>query len=80
MLLGLAGWILPLVPGAPLFFIGLAMCISWHPRGRLAVNKTKAAGKSLATSIGLWPKKKVDLTEELFRPDSTQRPPQQLRP
>lgn len=80
MLLGLAGWILPLVPGAPLFFIGLGMCISWHPRGRLAVNKTKAAGKSLAMRIGLWPKKKVDLTEELFRPEATQNPPQQLRP
>jgi hypothetical protein len=80
MLLGLAGWILPFIPGAPIFFLGLAMCISWHPRGRLAANKAKAACKNLATRIGLWPKRKADLTEELFRPDTTQRPPQQIRP
>jgi len=68
MVLGLVGWVMPIIPGAPIFFIGLAMCISWHPRGRLAVNKSNAAFKNLATRAGLWPKKKVNLAEELFKP------------
>ena len=69
MVLGLVGWVMPIIPGAPIFLIGLAMCISWHPRGRLAVKKTKTAFKNLATRAGLGPKKKTDLTEELFKPN-----------
>jgi hypothetical protein len=80
MVIGLVGWALPFVPGAPLFFIGLAMCVSWHPKGRLAVSKTKSALKSFATRLGLWPKKKTDLTEELFRPDHPPGQPPQIHP
>lgn len=80
MLLGLVGWVMPIIPGAPIFFIGLAMCISWHPRGRLAVNKTNAAFKNLATRAGLWPKKKTNLTEELFKPSQPEQSVRTTRP
>ena len=30
MVIGLIGWVMPIIPGAPLFFFGLALTISWH--------------------------------------------------
>ena len=34
MAIGLVGWILPFIPGLPLFLLGLALTISWHPKGK----------------------------------------------
>ena len=41
MILGLIGWILPFIPGAPLFFLGLGMLIGWHPRGSKLITQLK---------------------------------------
>jgi uncharacterized protein YqgC (DUF456 family) len=48
MAIGLVGWIMPVIPGAPLFFVGLAMTIGWHPKGRALVTSMKNRMKYLA--------------------------------
>lgn len=68
MAIGLAGWILPVIPGAPLFFIGLAMTIGWHPKGRALVQKMQQGLKRLAQRCGLWSKSSGDINTELFKP------------
>lgn len=30
---GLAGLVIPLIPGIPLLIIGLSLALTWHPRG-----------------------------------------------
>lgn len=30
---GLAGLVLPLIPGLPLLVVGLSLALTWHPRG-----------------------------------------------
>lgn len=30
---GLAGLVIPLIPGIPLLLIGLSLSLTWHPRG-----------------------------------------------
>jgi hypothetical protein len=68
MAIGLVGWIMPVIPGAPLFFVGLAMTIGWHPKGRALVTRMKNRMKSLALKCGLWSKSSTDLNEDLFKP------------
>jgi hypothetical protein len=70
MVIGLAGWILPVIPGAPLFFVGLAMTIGWHPKGRALVTRMKDGIKALALKCGLWSKSSADLKEDLFKPST----------
>lgn len=52
MIIGLVGWILPFMPGAPVFFVGLAMVLIWHPKGAIFVNKCKARCHTLAEKAG----------------------------
>lgn len=39
---GLAGLVLPLIPGIPLLLIGLSLTLTWHPRGLRAWRRIKA--------------------------------------
>lgn len=68
MAIGLVGWILPVIPGAPLFFIGLAMTIGWHPKGRAFVQRIQQGLKRLAQRCGLWSKSSGELHADLFKP------------
>lgn len=74
MIIGLIGWIMPIIPGAPLFFFGLALTISWHPKGRALVERWQQGFKNLATRWGLSRKKSVQLQAELFRDDPSPAP------
>ena len=69
MIIGLIGWVMPIIPGAPLFFFGLALTISWHPKGRALVERWKQGLKELATRWGLRRQSPQQLQEELFRPE-----------
>ena len=40
---GLAGLVIPLIPGIPLLLIGLSLALTWHPRGLRAWRRAKAA-------------------------------------
>ena len=68
MAVGLVGWIMPVIPGAPLFFVGLAMTIGWHPKGRALVVRMKDGLKSLALRCGLWSKSPDETRQDLFKP------------
>lgn len=68
MVVGLVGWVMPVIPGAPLFFVGLAMSIGWHPKGRALVVRMKDGLKSLALRCGLWSKSSSELKTDLFKP------------
>jgi cytochrome b561 len=67
MVIGLIGWVVPIIPGAPLFFFGLALTISWHPKGRALVERWQQGLKDLATRWGLRRKSPQQLQAELFR-------------
>ena len=71
MIIGLIGWVMPIIPGAPLFFFGLALTISWHPKGRALVERWQQGLKDLATRWGLRRKTSQQLQAELFREDPT---------
>ena len=75
MIIGLVGWIMPIIPGAPLFFFGLALTISWHPKGRALVERWKQGLKELAARWGLRRQSAEQLQAELFRPEPTNQPP-----
>lgn len=75
MIIGLVGWIMPIIPGAPLFFFGLALSISWHPKGRALVERWKQGLKDLATRWGLRRQSPQQLQDELFRTDPCQPTP-----
>lgn len=38
---GLAGLVIPLIPGLPLLVIGLSLALTWHPRGLRLWRKLK---------------------------------------
>lgn len=40
---GLAGLVIPLIPGIPLLLIGLSLALTWHPRGLRVWRRMKAA-------------------------------------
>ena len=40
---GLAGLVIPLIPGIPLLLIGLSLSLTWHPRGLRVWRRAKAA-------------------------------------
>lgn len=69
MVFGLIGWVMPIIPGAPLFFFGLALTISWHPKGRALVERWKVGFKGLAVRWGLRAQSPEQLQAELFRPE-----------
>lgn len=71
MIIGLIGWVMPIIPGAPLFFFGLALMISWHPKGRALVERWQQGLKDLATRWGLQRRSPQELQAELFRTDTT---------
>jgi len=71
MVIGLIGWVLPIIPGAPLFFFGLALTISWHPKGRALVERWRQGLRDLATRWGLRRKTPQQLQAELFCDDPT---------
>lgn len=71
MVIGLIGWIMPIIPGAPLFFFGLALTISWHPKGRALVERWKQSLKEIAVRWGLRRQSAQQLEEELFRTEAT---------
>jgi hypothetical protein len=71
MVIGLIGWVMPIIPGAPLFFFGLALTISWHPKGRALVERWKQRLKDLAKRWGLRRKTAKELQNELFRDGSS---------
>jgi hypothetical protein len=75
MIIGLVGWVMPIIPGAPLFFFGLALSISWHPKGRALVERWKQGLKDLATRWGLRRQSPQQLQDDLFRPDPCQPTP-----
>jgi uncharacterized membrane protein YbaN (DUF454 family) len=75
MIIGLVGWVMPIIPGAPLFFFGLALSISWHPKGRALVERWKQGLKDLATRWGLRRQSPQQLQDELFRSDPCHQPP-----
>lgn len=66
MLLGLAGWALPVIPGFPLFLLGLAMMIGWHPRGRALIDRIRQKAREILARYGVVGRKKDELTEDLF--------------
>jgi len=80
MIIGLIGWVMPVIPGAPLFFLGLAMSIGWHPKGQALVSSMKGKLMSLGTKIGLGKRQTANLRDDLLqtplvgeaRPGSTQ--------
>jgi uncharacterized membrane protein YbaN (DUF454 family) len=81
MVIGLIGWVMPIIPGAPLFFFGLALTISWHPKGRALVERCQQSLKVLATRWGLRRKTPQQLQAELFRDDpTTSTPPLRDKP
>lgn len=71
MIIGLIGWVMPIIPGAPLFFFGLALTISWHPKGRALVERWKQGLKAVAARCGLRRQSPQQLQDELFRPEPT---------
>jgi hypothetical protein len=71
MVIGLIGWVMPIIPGAPLFFFGLALTISWHPKGRALVERWKQGLKDLTKRWGLRRKTAKELKDELFRDEPT---------
>jgi hypothetical protein len=71
MIIGLIGWVMPIIPGAPLFFFGLALMISWHPKGRALVERWQQGLKDLVTRWGLRRRSPQELQAELFRTDTT---------
>lgn len=71
MVIGLIGWVMPVIPGAPLFFVGLAMTIGWHPKGRALVTRMKDSLKGLALRCGLWSKSDSELKADLFKPQES---------
>jgi len=40
---GLAGLVIPLIPGIPLLIIGLSLSLTWHPRGLRIWRRLKVA-------------------------------------
>ncbi len=70
MVIGLIGWVMPIIPGAPLFFFGLALTISWHPKGRTLVERWKMGFNELAVRWGLRRRSPQQVQAELFRPES----------
>lgn len=75
MIIGLIGWVMPIIPGAPLFFFGLALTISWHPKGKALVERWKQGLLELAARWGIRRKSPQQLQAELFRPEPTQPAP-----
>jgi uncharacterized membrane protein YbaN (DUF454 family) len=68
MALGLVGWILPFVPGLPLFLLGLALTISWHPKGKALIERCTRWSKDIALRYGLKRRSKAELHAVLFAP------------
>lgn len=66
MIIGLVGWILPFMPGAPVFFVGLAMVLIWHPKGATFVNKCKARCHTLAEKAGFFRSENCDPVNTFF--------------
>jgi hypothetical protein len=66
VIVGFIGWLLPIIPGAPLFFIGLYFCLSWHPKGRVLAKSFETKFKNLAVRLNLWSKSPQDITKKLF--------------
>ena len=66
---GLLAWIIPIVPGAPIFFIGLGMAIGWHPVGNKLVLSLKAKMKRKLTRWGLYYRSAKVIERDLFRPE-----------
>ncbi len=40
---GLAGLVIPFIPGIPLLVIGLSLALTWHPRGLRLWRRAKVA-------------------------------------
>ncbi len=68
MAIGLVGWILPFVPGLPLFLLGLAMTISWHPKGKALTDRCTQWIKERALRHRLMRRGKAEIQAELFCP------------
>jgi hypothetical protein len=66
MIIGLIGWILPFIPGAPVFFVGLAMVLIWHPKGAIFVTKCKDKCRCFAAKAGLLRTARRDPVETFF--------------
>lgn len=66
MIAGLVLWFLPIVPGAPIFLIGLAMSIGWHPKGRFLVSRIKEGLRSFARRFGGARKSAAEMKTELL--------------
>jgi len=69
MVLGLVTWILPIVPGAPIFFVGLGMVIGWHPSGERLIASLKERLKRKLSRWGLYYRSSKVIERDLFRPE-----------
>lgn len=67
-LVGLVLWILPFVPGAPIFFFGLGLLMAGSPRGRamLARWRKSLAAKIKSTRRALRIQSRKDMIEDYF--------------
>jgi len=74
MILGLVAWILPFIPGAPLFFLGLGMLIGWHPAGAKFTAELKEKLKRRLTRWGLYYRSAKTIQKDLFRPEEAKLP------
>jgi hypothetical protein len=68
MAIGLVGWILPFIPGLPLFLLGLALTISWHPKGKAFTDRCTRWIKERALRHGLMRRNKAEIQADLFSP------------
>lgn len=71
MVVGLIAWIMPFIPGAPIFFLGLAMVIGWHPAGVRFISYLRTKFKIIFKCIGLNHRTSRTVEEDLFRPEET---------
>ena len=69
MVVGLVAWVLPFVPGAPLFLFGLGLTIGWHPYGKKVIDKFNERLKKILTTWNLNFRKDQDIERELFKPE-----------